>query len=115
MFGMNVNVTTNVNGVPYLFTDGINVTDTTVDFSLGFRRIPKVGEVAIRITSAIPDGTTGTFPVRFTLNGNTRNLTFFGGNDVTAADLVGAGVIEVWYDWFNDIFQLISPLAPATT
>lgn len=114
MFGMNVNVTTNVNGVPYLFTDGINVTDTTVDFSLGFRRIPKIGEIAIRITSAIPEGTTGTLPVRFTLNGNTRNLTFFGGNDVTAADLAGAGVIEVWYDWFNGIFQLISPLAPAT-
>lgn len=115
MFGMNVNVTTNVSGVPYLSTNGVSVSDTAVDFSLGFRRIPKIGEVAIRIASAIPDGTTGTLPVRFTLNGNTRNLTFFGGNDVTAADLVGAGVIEVWYDWFNGIFQLISPLAPATT
>lgn len=115
MFGMNVNVTTNVSGVPYLSTNGVSVTEASVDFALGFRRIPKVGEVAIRITNAIPDGTTGTLPVRFTLNGNTRNLTFFGGTNVTAADLVGAGVIEVWYDWFNGIFQLISPLAPATT
>lgn len=115
MFGMNVNVTTNVSGVPYLSTNGVSVTEASVDFALGFRRIPKVGEVAIRITNAIPDGTTGTLPVRFTLNGNTRNLTFFGGTNVTAADLVGAGVIEVWYDWFNGIFQLVSPLAPATT
>ena len=114
MFGMNVNVTTNVNGIPYLYTDGVAVTAESVDFSLGFRRIPKVGSVVIRIAAAIPDGTTGTLPVRFTLNGNTRNLTFFGGANVTAADLVGAGVIEVWYDWFNGIFQLVSPLAPAT-
>ena len=114
MFGCNVNVTTNVSGTPYLSTNGIAVTEDSVDFSLGFRRIPKVGEVAIRIASAIPDGTTGTLPVRFTLNGSTRNLTFFGGTNVTAADLVGAGVIEVMYDWFNGIFQLTSALAPAT-
>lgn len=114
MFGMNVNVTTNVNGVPYLSTNGIAVTEESVDFALGFRRIPKVGKVSIRIASAIPTGTTGTLPVRFTLNGNTRNLTFFGGTNVTAADLAGAGVIEVWYDWFNGIFQLTSALAPAT-
>jgi hypothetical protein len=43
-----------------------------------------------------------------------RVLTFFGGNPVTAADLVGAGVIEVMYDWFNGIFQLTSYLPPAT-
>lgn len=115
MFGCNVNVTTNVSGLPYLFTDGITVSDESVDFALGFRRIPKIGKVVIRITSAIPEGTTGTLPVRFTLNGNTRALTFFGGNPVTAADLAGAGVIETWYDWFNGIFQLTSALPPATT
>ena len=109
-----MNVTTNVNGIPYLATNGISVSAESVDFSLGFRRIPKIGKVVIRITSAIPDGTTGTLPVQFTLNGSTRPLTFFGGDAVTAADLVGAGVIEVWYDWFNGIFQLTSALAPAT-
>lgn len=110
---MNVNVTTNVNGIPYLATNGVSVTAESVDFALGFRRIPKIGKVAIRIISAIPDGTTGTLPVRFTLNGSTRNLTFFGGDNVTAADLVGAGVIEAWFDWFNGIFQITSAL-PAT-
>lgn len=113
MFGCNVNVTTNVSGIPYLVTNGIQVSTESVDFALGFRRIPKVGKIAIRIASAIPDGTTGTLPVRFTLNGNTRELTFFGGDAVTAADLTGAGVIETWYDWYNGIFQLTSVL-PAT-
>ena len=114
MFGCNINVTTNVSGIPYLFTNGIAVSEESVDFALGFRRIPKVGKVAIRIASAIPEGTTGTLPVRFTLNGSTRPLTFFGGNAVTAADLAGTGVIEVWYDWFNGIFQLATVLPPAT-
>ena len=112
MFGCNVNVTTNVNGIPYLSTNGISVSDESVDFALGFRRIPKVGKVAIRIASAVPDGTTGTLPIRFTLNGTTRPLTFFGGDAVTAADLVGAGVIEAWFDWFNGIFQQTSVLPP---
>ena len=44
MFGCNVNVTTNVNGVPYLSTNGITVTEESVDIALGFRRIPKVGK-----------------------------------------------------------------------
>lgn len=113
MFGMNVNVTTNVNGIPYLAANGVSVGTESVDFALGFRRIPKIGKVAIRIADAIPDGTTGTLPVRFTLNGNTRALTFFGGDAVTAADLVGTGVIEVWFDWFLGIFQLTSALPPA--
>ena len=113
MFGCNVNVTTNVNGIPYLATNGVTVTDESVDFALGFRRIPKIGKVAIRITDAIPTGTTGTLPVRFTLNGTTRVLTFFGGDPVTAEDLAGTGVIEAWYDWFNGIFQLSTVLPPA--
>ena len=30
------NVTTNINGVPYLSTTNVTVTDTAVDFALGF-------------------------------------------------------------------------------
>lgn len=114
MFGCTFSITANANGIPYLATNGIQVSEESVDFALGFRRIPRIGKVAIRVTSAIPEGTTATLPVRFTLNGSTRPLTFFGGDAVTAADLAGAGVIEVWYDWFNGIFQLTSALAPAT-
>lgn len=104
---------TNVTGIPYLRTESVTVGTDTVDFSLGFRRIYPIGYLTLNIANAIPADATGTLPVRFTLNGNTRNLTFFGGTNVTAADLAGTGVIEVFYDWFSGTLQLASPLAPA--
>ena len=102
--------TTNTRGVPYLATSGVTVGTDAVDFTLGFRSIPRVGYLTIRISEAIPTGTTGTLPVRFTLNGQTRALTSFGGVAVTASDLTGAGVITVFYDWFNGILQVVSPI-----
>lgn len=107
------NVTTNINGIPVLRTSNITVGEETVDFALGLRRIPAMGYVTINIADAIPTGTTGTLPVRFTLNGVTRNLTYFGGDNVTAADMEGTGVITVFYDFFSGLLQLTSPLAPA--
>ena len=111
MFG-SINVTSNVNGIPYLRTNNVTVGDETVDFALGFRRIPPVGYLTVNIANAIPTGTTGTLPVRLTLNGNARNLTYFGGANVTAADLTGTGVITIFYDWYNGILTLTSVLAP---
>ena len=113
MFGWTI--TTNANGVAVLRTSSVTVGTDTVDFALGFRRIPAMGYLTINIADAIPADATGTLPVRFTLNGNTRNLTFFGGTNVTAADLSGTGIITVYYDFFSGILQLASPLAPATT
>ena len=109
MFGC-VNVTTNVNGIPYLRTTGVTVSADSVDFTLGFRRISPVGYLTINIADLIPDGTTGTLPVRFTLNGQTRALTTFGGVAVTAADLTGTGILQVFYDWYNGILQATSPI-----
>lgn len=105
------NVTTNVYGVPYLSTSNVTVTDTAVDFALGFRRIPPVGYFTVRIADAIPTGTTGTLPVTLTLNGVTRALTFFDGTPVTAADITGTGVITVFNDRFNGILQITSVMA----
>lgn len=114
MFGC-VNVTINANGIPYLRTTNVSVSEDTVDFSLGLRRIQPVGLMAINIANAIPDGTTGTLPVRLTLNGVTRNLTFFGGTNVTAEDVQGTGALLVMYDWYNGILQLLSVIpTPAT-
>ena len=110
MFGC-VNVTTNVNGIPLLRTSGVTVGTETVDFALGFRRISPVGYLTVHIADVIPTGTTGTLPIRFTLNGNTRNLTYFGGDNVTAADLTGAGVITMFYNWYDGLLQIISPTA----
>lgn len=107
-------INTNTDGVPYIRTSGVTVGTDAVDFALGFRPIEPVGDINITVTSAIPDGTTGTLPVRFTLNGTTRALTFFGGTAVTAADLVGTGTIKVFHNFYTGTLQLISPLAPAT-
>lgn len=105
------NVTTNVNGVPYLSTTNVTVTDTAVDFALGFRRIQPVGYITVRIQDAIPDGTTDTLPITITLNGTARPLTFFDGTPVTAADLTGTGIITVFNDRFNGILQITSAIA----
>ena len=105
------NVTTNVNGVPYLKTSNVTVGTASVDFALGFRRIPLVGLLTINIAEAIPEGTTGTLPIRMTLNGSSRNLTYFGGASVTAADLASTGVILVWYNWYDGTLQLVAPTA----
>lgn len=113
MFGCNMNVTTNVNGIPYIATEGVSVSEEAVSFSLGFRRIPKIGKFVIRIANAIPADTTTTLPIQLTLNGNTRPLTLFGGVPVTVADLVGTGVIEVWYDFFEGLLQVVSPITDA--
>ena len=106
-----VNITTNVSGIPYLRTSGVTVGTESVDFALGFRRISPVGYLTINVADAIPTGTTGTLPIRFTLNGNTRTLTNYGGASVTAADLTGTGIITVFHDWYNGLLQVVSPLA----
>lgn len=107
-------INTNRGGIPYIRTNGVTVGTEAVDFALGFRPIEGAGDITINVANAIPEGTTGTLPVRFTLNGTTRTLTFFGGTAVTAADLVGVGDIRVFHNFYNGTLQLMSPLAPET-
>lgn len=107
------NITTNSRGVPYLQTTNVTVSEENVDFALGFRGIQPVGLFTVRITTAIPTGTTATLPVRLTLNGTTRELTYFDGTPVTVADIDGTGVILVINDRINGILQLLSVSAPA--
>lgn len=105
----NANITTNAGGVPYLSSTNITVSDTSVDIALGFRRIQPVGYLTIRLSDAIPTGTTTTLPINITLNGTSRPLTLFDGTPVTAAELIGGtGVILVFNDRFNGILQLMS-------
>ena len=107
------NVTTNYRGIPYLTTTNVTVTDTAVDFALGFRGIQPVGSFTVRIANAIPADADATLPVTLTLNGTSRPLTYFDGTPVTAADLDGTGVILVFNDRINGILQLMSVTAPA--
>lgn len=103
------NITTNAGGIPYLSVSNVTVGTESVDLALGFRRIPPVGYLTIRVATPIPTDTTTTLPVTLTLNGTTRNLTLYDGTPVTVADLLdGTGVILVFNDRFNGILQLVS-------
>lgn len=116
MNGFNTAINTNTRGIPYIPTTNVVVSTDTVNLALGYRYIDPAGFFAVRITNAIPEGTTTTLPVTLTLNGTTRPLTFFGGDAVTVASLTGTGVLLVFNDKFNGILQLIqaAPTAAAT-
>ena len=103
-------VTTNAQGMPYLPTTNVTVTDTDVTFALGFRNIPPVGFFTVRVTDAIPTGTTGTLPINLSLNGTSRPLTYFNGTPVTAADIEGTGILLVFNDRYNGILQMLPVL-----
>lgn len=102
------NVTTNAGGIPYLSSSNVTVSTETVDIALGFRRIQPIGHLTIFIDDAVPTGTTGTLPVTITLNGTTRALTLPNGTQVTAAELIGVNIIDVFNDRFKGILALMS-------
>lgn len=109
------NITTNAGGIPYLSVGNVTVGTDAVDLALGFRRIPPVGYITIRIATPIPSDATTTLPVTLTLNGTTRNLTLYDGTPVTVADLIGGtNVILVFNDRFNGILQLMSRTVATT-
>ena len=102
------NVTTNAGGIPYLSSTNVTVGTETVDIALGFRRIQPVGYFTVYIGDVIPAGTTITLPVTLTLNGTTRALTLPNGTPVTAEELIGVTIIEVFNDRFRGILTLMS-------
>lgn len=103
------NVTTNAGGIPYISSTNTTVGTESVDIALGFRRIQPVGYFTVRLTDAIPTGTTATLPITLTMNGSTRSLTLFDGSPVTVAELIGGtGVFMVFNNRFDGILQLMS-------
>lgn len=105
------NSITNQGGFPYLRTTNTTVSATSVDFALGsYRRaLPQQCYFTVRVSDAIPTGTTTTLPVTLTRNGVTRALTLFDGTPVTVAELIGGtGVFLVFNDEENGILQLMS-------
>ena len=100
----------NINGVPTIETQDITVSDTAVDFK--FNRCmmcsPIRGLLLVYISEPIPEGTTETLPITFTMAGTTRNVTVAGGANLTVADFGGTGVYLMYYDRMTDVLQLIS-------
>lgn len=103
-----MNVTTNAGGIPYLSSTNVTIGTETINIALGFRRIQPVGYITVFIDDVIPTGTTTTLPVTLTLNGTTRALTLPDGTPVTAAELIGVNIINVFNDRFRGILVLMS-------
>ncbi len=102
------NVTTNVNGVPYLNSTNVTVGTESIDIALGFRRIQPVGYFTVRMATQIPSDATTTLPITLTLNGTTRALTLPNGTPVTAAELESVSVFLAFNDRFNGTLVLMS-------
>ncbi len=102
----------NRNGIPTLDSQGVTATATDVQFSFRNHRYvgaPYRGLIIIRLSQAVPTGTTATLPIVFTSEGNSpRALTGFNGDPITVGDLPGTGVYLVWYDQSSGVLQLMT-------
>ena len=106
----------NINGIPTIKTRAVVVSDTGVTFKFApdFDGRPCRGVILVYISEAVPDGTTTTLPIQFSMAGTTSNVTVAGGSNVTVADLPGVGIYLVYFDRWADTLQMLS-LSPATT
>ena len=102
------NITTNAGGIPYLRSTNVTIGTETADIALGFRRIQPIGYLTIRMDAQIPSDATTTLPITLTLNGTTRPLTLPNGTEVTVADILGANVLLIFNDKFNNLLTLMS-------
>lgn len=66
------------------------------------------GTLFVDLRQAIPTGTTGTLPVLFQTNGVTQAVTKFNGAALTAADVAGTGVFQLWYEKDTNTLQLMT-------
>ena len=98
----------NINGVPNIKSRKVTVGTDSVDFGFfpDWDRNPFRGILAVYLTE-VPDGTTTTLPVRFSMAGNTVNLTVAGGDKATIADVPTPGIFLVFYDRVDNVLQLI--------
>ena len=104
----NTNITIGAGGQPYLSSTNVTISTESVDIAMGFRKIQPIGYMTIFISDVVPTGTTGTLPVTLTLNGTTRPLLLPNGDAVTAEDIIGVNVINVFNDRFRGILALMS-------
>lgn len=100
----------NRNGIPRIESQSVTVNGTTdvafafsddVSFSRNFG-----GLVLVKLSQAIPAGTTTTLPIVFkSINGGTRPLVGYNGAPVTVGDISGTGIYLVYYE--NGMLQLV--------
>lgn len=100
----------NRGGIPRIESQSVAVNGTenvafTFSSDIRFARNYS-GLVLVKLSQAVPSGTTTTLPVVFTsADGGTRPLVGKGGAAVTAADITGTGIYLVYYE--NGTLQLM--------
>lgn len=100
----------NRRGIPIVESAAVAVNTDNVVFRFqnhAFANMWYRGLVLINLAQAIPAGTTGTLPILFETNGVTIPLTSLGGEAVTAADITGTGVIQLYYDRTTNVLQVV--------
>ena len=100
----------NIHGIPTIKTQTVVVSDTSVVFKFApdFDGRPFRGLILVYISEPIPEGTTTTLPIQFSMAGTTSNVTVAGGTNVTVATLPGVGVYLVYFDRWADTLQLVN-------
>lgn len=104
-------INVNVNGIPTLRSNSVNVTTTDVRFDFNNHRNvgrPFRGLLIIDLAQVIPTGTTATLPIVFTSGGSAnQELLGYNGDPITVADITGTGVHLVWFESQSNTLQLI--------
>ena len=101
-------IATKAGGIPYFSSTNTTIGTDNINISLGVRRIPDAGYLTVFINDVIPDTTTTTLPITLTLNGITKALILPNGTPVTAAELIGVNVIELFNSRPKGILVLMS-------
>ena len=100
----------NINGIPRIESNGVNVTSTSVDFTFRSNRWRTNnfnGIVIVRINNAIPSGTTTTLPITFISGNGQIAITGINGTPITVAD-IGVGVYLFYYDQDSNTLQKLT-------
>jgi hypothetical protein len=100
----------NQRGVPTIQSRSVVVSETSVDFKFNpdWNSRPFRGLLLVYLADEIPEGTTTTLPIRFSMAGTTSNVSVPGGANLTVADVPGPGVYLFYYDRLADTLQLLS-------
>ena len=100
----------NLRGIPTIQSRSVVVSDTSVDFKFNpdWNSRPFRGLLLVNLADEIPEGTTTTLPIRFSMAGTTSNVMVAGGDNLTVADLPGIGVYLFYYDRMSDELQLLN-------
>jgi hypothetical protein len=93
--------------VPYRTLQNAGQNRHLLDSLPDWDRNPFRGLILVNIADEIPEGTTTTLPIIFTMAGNNSNVTVAGGDNLTVADFGGTGVYLVYYDRLSNVLQLI--------